>query len=52
MVQAALAGRVGLVPTGEHSTPIPLTAGPVEVVEPERPTGVGGLIVPAVYGVP
>jgi hypothetical protein len=48
MVQAALAGRVGLIPTGEHSTPIPLTVGPVEVVEPERPTGVGSLIIPAV----
>ena len=52
MVQAALAGRVRLVPTGEHATPIPLTVGPVEVVEPERPTGVGGVVIPAVYGVP
>ena len=52
MVQAALAGRVGLVPTGEQATPVPLTVGPVEVVEPERPTGVGGVVIPAVYGVP
>ena len=52
MVQAALAGRVGLVPTGEHAIPMPLAVGPVEVVEPERPTGVGGVVIPAVYGVP
>jgi hypothetical protein len=52
VVQAALAGRVGLVPTGEQATPVPLTVGPVEVVEPERPTGVGGVVIPAVYGVP
>jgi len=52
MVQAALAGRVGLVPTGERATPVPLAVGPVEGVEPERPTGVGGGVIPAVYGVP
>jgi calcineurin-like phosphoesterase family protein len=52
LVQAALAGRVGLVPTGEHATPTPLTVGPAEVVEPERPSGVGGAVIPAVYGVP
>ena len=52
VVQAALAGRVGLVPTGEQATPVPLAVGPVEVVEPERPTGVGGVVIAAVYGVP
>jgi hypothetical protein len=51
MVQAALAGRVRLVATGQHAAPVPLTVGPVEVVEPERPSGVGGGVIPAVYGV-
>jgi hypothetical protein len=40
-----------VVPTGQASAPQVLTAGPVEIVEPERPTGVGGTVVPAVYGV-
>jgi hypothetical protein len=51
LVRAALAGRVAVVPTGQASAPQVLTAGPVEIVEPERPTGVGGTVVPAVYGV-
>jgi len=51
LVRAALAGRVAVVPTGQASAPQVLTAGPGEIVEPERPTGVGGTVVPAVYGV-
>jgi hypothetical protein len=39
LVRAALAGRVAVIPTGQASAPQVLTAGPVEIVEPERPTG-------------
>ena len=51
LVRGALAGRVGLAPTGEGPQPRALTADPVEEVEPERPSGVGGVVIPAIYGV-
>jgi hypothetical protein len=50
LVRAALTGRVGVIPTGESSAPQVLTVGPVETVVQERSLGVGGIVIPAVYG--
>jgi len=51
LLQTALAGRLGLVMTGQPAVRVPLTIGPAAVVKPEQKPGVGGVTIPAVYGV-
>jgi hypothetical protein len=52
MIQHALAGRLSLVPTGQPPVPVALNLLPGQLVTPQRHLEVGGVVIPAVYGMP
>lgn len=50
MIQHALAERLSLVPTGQPPVSVPLNLLSAQLVTPEQRLDVGGVVIPAVYG--
>ncbi|MDQ4036776.1 MAG: metallophosphoesterase [Actinomycetota bacterium] len=51
LIRSALNGRLALRATGQPSAQVPLSVGDVHVVKAEEPGGIGGIVLPAIYGV-